>query len=264
MRFPAGLKARLLKRRLLHAFRRNGSSPIFQLSPMVEHFPSGVVPANALPDSEWQSPRAGAEAAQQAGATVVWLGGTEPLFHPSIGEVSSALVDAGYYVFLHTSGVALRQRIHEFKPVGRLYLTLEVPTNDAPDAQRGHATIQNATFPTLLEAFRVARLSGFHLCAHFTATEATSSASVAARLASIRPYLDGIAVSSFGASAANSSSVADSLAAISQLIPSAGWRSFSRLLEASPQPSPESSAAAFSPPSGQDQRGPQSACEESA
>jgi hypothetical protein len=236
MWFPAGLCARLVQRRLLHGFSRENNSAIFHLSPLVKHFTARVATENLVPESEWHSAKACVRAAQEARAAVVWLGGTEPLFHPTIGEVSSALVDSGMYVFLHTSGVGLRKRIHEFNPVNRLYLTLEVPAHDAAGSQGRNPLSHGVPFATVLEGIRVARLSGLHVCAHFTIAETTSAADIAARIEAIQPQrLDGIAVSSGGARQIplGHTIFAEALAAATQLIPSSGWRSFSRLLEAS-------------------------------
>jgi hypothetical protein len=237
MRFPAGLRARLLQREVLHGFRREASSAIFHLSPLVQHFPASLPTESFTPETEWHSAKACTQAALQARAAVVWLGGTEPLFHPAIGEVSAALVDAGFYVFLHTSGMGLRKRIHEFKPVDRLYLTLEIPVPAAAPEGRNPLG-QSVPLQTVLEGIRVARLSGFHVCAHFTVGETTFAANIAALLdAPLPQHLDGITASSVGASLtrARHSSFARTLADAVGLIPSSGWRSFSRLLEASNQ-----------------------------
>jgi hypothetical protein len=236
MRFPAGLRARLVQRRLLHGFGRETSPAIFHLSHLVRHFPANISSKNFAPESEWHSAKACVQAAQEARATVVWLCGTEPLFHPAIGEVSAALADSGVYVFLHTSGAGLRKRIHEFKPVDRLYLTLEIPPHDAVSSEKHNAVNQSTPLPVVLEALRVARLSGFHVCAHFTIGQSTTAADLAARVAALYPqHLDGMAVSSGGAShlLPSDASFAKALTAATQLIPSPGWRNFSRRLEAS-------------------------------
>lgn len=220
MRFPAGLRARLLRRSLLQSLRPGFPSGILQLSPLVRRFPPGAGDAAMTnPESEWQSAEACAQVAEQARAVAVWVGGTtEPLFHPNIGEVICSLADQGHYVFLHTSGVGLRKRIHEFEPVNRLFLTVEVPLGS------GSAQLHAAA----LEALRVARLSGFHRCAHFTVSESddlSALVSSIARLESCR--LDGLLVSS-----GNSHSMAV-LSEATQLIPSFSWRYFSHLLQSS-------------------------------
>jgi len=235
MGLPAGLRARLLQRRFLDGFARSGCSPIFQLSPLVRHHPSDNQPESAGPEAEWHSAKECVQAAQRVRAAVVWLGGTEPLFHPAVGEIAAALTNEGRYVFLHTSGVGLRKRIHEFKPVARLYFAFEVPLRHATGSHSLQALGQNVPLFNVNEAIRVARLSGFHVCAHFTVSETTSAAEIAAQLDALQSeHLEGAILSSGGA--ASDSNVAISareVSQISQLIPSAGWRNFSRLLEAS-------------------------------
>jgi hypothetical protein len=267
MRFPAGLRARLVQRRLLHAFGREDNSAIFHLSPLVKHFAARAATENLSPESEWHTAKASVQAAREAGAAVVWLGGTEPLFHPAIGEVSSVLAETGLYVFLHTSGVGLRKRIHEFKPVDRLYLTLEIPTHDAAGSP-GHSPLsQGLPLGTALESIRIARLSGFHVCAHFTIAGTTSGADIAAQIDALHPqHLDGIAVSSGGAShiASNHTIFAETLAAATQLIPSSRWRGFSRLLETSYEQVAEHAILPVSESANQRQNSNAEACEETA
>jgi hypothetical protein len=272
MKFPAGLRARLLQRRFLRPFARNSSSPIFQLSPLVRHFPCDHQPDSAVPESEWHSAKACVRAAEQARASVVWLGGTEPLFHPAIGEIADGLTNSGRYVFLHTSGAGLRKRIHEFKPVARFYFVFEMPLHNLSGSQSPSALGQTVPVLIVNEAIRVARLSGFHVCAHFNVGE-TCPAEIAAQLDALRPqHLDGAILSSGGACASElrPASTAQALGQISQLIPSTGWRNFSRLLEASyPQiqarPQVQSRRARFAESQSADhETGTRSACEETA
>jgi len=224
---------RLLRRRMLHTFGRKPPAAIFHLSPLVRHFPAGFQPATASPESEWHSPQACVEAAERASAPIVWIDGTEPLLHPGIGEVVSALARRGRHVFLHTSGSGLRKRIHEFDPVERLYLTLEVPMPAEPGVPRMDAGVHPPSFATVAEAMRTARLSGFHVCAHFTVGETTTPAGILPRVDALRlQHLDGFILSSGAACGGpGDARLSKSLNATSQLIPSSSWRSFSRLLE---------------------------------
>jgi len=229
MRFPAGLRARLLRRSFLQAFAPDSAPAILRLSPLVRHFPEHSHRDESNVETEWHSPKACVQAAEKAGAVAVWLGETEPLFHPAIGEITSALTDAGSYVFLHTSGVGLRKRIHEFKPVDQLFLSLEIPLGEA-DAQSSTALSQSVSLSSALEAIRVARLSGFHLCAHLTVPDAIDAAALSSRIRLLEPHrIDGIVMSS-----ASSQSTA-ALRAATELIPSLAWRHFSRLLQSSYQ-----------------------------
>src|SRR5690348_8283698 len=102
MHFPAGLSARLIRRRISASFRTAPIPAIFHL-PLSQ--PSCAAAASdRVPDCEWRASAACVEAAAESRAPIVWLGGCEPLSHPNIADVASALVAKGYYVFLHTSG----------------------------------------------------------------------------------------------------------------------------------------------------------------
>ena len=231
MRFPVGLSARLMRRRFLNNVSREHAPAIFHFSTLVKRVLPGTRMDSVTGETEWHSPQACVQAAAQAGAPVVWIGGTEPLFHPEIGEVTSALAASGRYVFLHTSGAGLRQRIHELKPVPRLFLCYEVPVEDS-----GTSGPVELSSETVAEAIRLSRLSGFLICAHLTVSAPTSVGSVAARIGSLRDQgVDGIVVSSAGAlsDATTDASRKDLLAQEVRRIPAEGWRSFSRLLERS-------------------------------
>lgn len=204
------------------------------LSPLVRDFSRAAPPETSSPDTEWHTPKACVRAVEQANAPVVWLGGVEPLFHPAIGDVAAALAESGRYVFLHTSGAGIRQRIHELKPVPRLYLTVEIPLDCGIDSASSREPSANVSFQTVVEALRTARLSGFFLCTHFTVSNGTTAEQVLSRLQSLEPLaLDGVAVSSGSAFSARLTdpSAADALVRVTRLIPSHGWRRFSRLLQ---------------------------------
>jgi MoaA/NifB/PqqE/SkfB family radical SAM enzyme len=84
---------------------------------------------------------------------IVWIGDGEPLEYPEIPNYVSALASAGREVFLHTNGVLLRRRVHEFQPSRQLNLVFRFDRPD-PSANR-----------EALEAIRVAKLSGFQIVA---------------------------------------------------------------------------------------------------
>jgi len=98
----------------------------------------------------------------QARARIVWIAGPEPLDLPETPRVVNSLAAAGRHVFLPTTGVLLRRRIHEFQPSPRLHLTIRF--DGAEVAHDGRAGRQGA-FRDALESVRTAKLSGFLLCA---------------------------------------------------------------------------------------------------
>jgi MoaA/NifB/PqqE/SkfB family radical SAM enzyme len=93
---------------------------------------------------------------------IVWIGGAEPLEVQETPRIVNSLATAGRHVFLPTTGILLRRRIHEFQPLPRLHLTIRF--DGAEVAHDGRAGRQGA-FRDALESVRTAKLSGFLLCA---------------------------------------------------------------------------------------------------
>jgi hypothetical protein len=89
----------------------------------------------------------------QSTPKMVWTGGSEPLAYPGIPCYTNDLANSKREVFLQTSGALLRRRIHEFQPSSRFRFVLSF--DSASSARNG----------TTLEAIRVAKLSGFRVCA---------------------------------------------------------------------------------------------------
>jgi hypothetical protein len=93
---------------------------------------------------------------------IVWIGGPEPLDLPETPRILNALAAAGRHVFLPTTGILLRRRIHEFQPSQRLHLTIRF---DGAEASHDERVGRKGAFRDALESARTARLSGFLLCA---------------------------------------------------------------------------------------------------
>lgn len=232
MWFPTGLSARLWGHRISHAFSSKPAPAIFHLSPFVRHFPPSSRFEDAIPETEWHTPETCVQAAKQAGAPAVWLGGVEPLLHPAIGKVATALEESERYVFLHTSAVDLRKRIHEFRPTPQFFFAFKLGGEDAAQGQR----IGQGASQKVIDALRVIKLSGFFACVHVSVGEQTRTSDIARLFDSLEASrVDGIAVSSGGASpdAARDTMLGKKLAEIRDLIPLSRWREFSQLLEAS-------------------------------
>jgi len=168
-----------------------------------------------------------------SGAPAVWIGGGEPLEHPGTGKLTRRIVDCGRTVFLETDGYYLRQRIHEFRPVSRLFLTLKFyglrRSNDLRAGREG-------TFGRAVEGIRTAKLSGFLICPHILVDAATDLG----ELPELRDKLlgmdaDGLLVSPApGArSSANreKEAVGRKLTEARKIFGDLGWRMFARLLD---------------------------------
>lgn len=259
MDFPAGLSARLIRRGIFSAFR---SAPV----PAIFHLPlaprsCAAAPGDEVSDVEGRAAAACVQAAAQSRAPIVWLGGSELLSHPDIADIAFALVANGHYVFLHTKGEGLRWRLHEFQPVPRLYLTIEIPLQSCNSADSPVRPGPDAPTRTVAEFIRAARLSGFYVCGHLTTGAQSSPSQLASRIREFPERdLDGVAISSGGVASA---SELDTLSAATldeymRVIPSRGWRRFSRLLESSYYRPALSREFAVSPSRAEN------ACEESA
>ena len=160
----------------------------------------------------------------------MWLGTVEPLLHPNIGHAVAALLKSGRYVFLHTSGLGLRKRIHEFQPHSRLFLVVEAGEPDcAPPVLLGLGSTSHA----FLEAIDAAGLSGFQRCAHVTANAQTNVSETTRLFEWLDTKgLEGFVVSSGNhARTAMDSAALKKVAEVQKAIRSRGWQGFSRLLE---------------------------------
>ena len=125
MKFPLRLSLDLLSSRITRALDGGrDNATIFHLSP------SAFSSTNQEEIDAESDPNAAvmeipANIASQTTAPIFWVGGDveddEPLLHPVIGRIASALNKTGRDVFLHTDGLRLRKRIHEFRPDPRLF-----------------------------------------------------------------------------------------------------------------------------------------------
>jgi MoaA/NifB/PqqE/SkfB family radical SAM enzyme len=231
MKFPLRLSLDLLRTRASRVFSNDhANGTIFHLSPAVfsttdqkeieaESDPGAAVmeiPASVL---------------SRTAAPVFWVGGEEPLQHPVIGRIAGALNQAGRNVFLHTNGEKLRQRIHEFRPDARLFLTVELAGREAA---HDLATGRPGSFRRVIEGIRAAKLSGFHVCAHVTAKPDSNLCEIGELFESLDNYgVDGYIVSSGGLmnDPAISNKVRAGLDEMRALIRCSRWEYFSSLLE---------------------------------
>jgi hypothetical protein len=234
MKFPLRLSLDLLRSRMSRALAAGGGpgSTIFHLSPAVfsstnqKEIEAESNPAAAVMEIP-------ATVLSQTVAPVLWVGGEEPLQHPVIGRITAALNQAGRNVFLHTNGIRLRQRIHEFRPDPRLFLTVELAGRQAIHDQ---AVAQPGAFHRVIEGIRAAKLSGFHVCAHVSVGLDTDGCETGELFEYLDNYgVDGYIVSSGGHAIDPASRVKfqERLAEIRALVRCSRWEYFSSLLEAS-------------------------------
>ena len=161
-------------------------------------------------------------------APVVWIGGDSPLQHPRIGHLARKIVNCGRTVFVEMDETLLRRRIHEFRPVSRLYLVL--PLNGLENA-RDSRTQNSVNFRATMEAIRTAKLSGFHICVE-TMISPRSDTNEIQKLAKFISTLDVDGWIQLRARAsANDETSGEALQDARNLIPSRYWRDFSALLD---------------------------------
>ena len=231
MRFPFRLRAALLNSRVSALWSgATAPLPIFLLSPCVAHDSPRARLDQQSTELEWHLPAECVSRAQNAGARVVWLSGAEPLLHPEIGAVANSLVESGCHVFLHTNGYGLRQRIHEFRPDSRLFLTLDFAgREEAHNREMGRGD----AFQRSLEAIHAAKLSGFLVAAHLSVTAETNLCDVGELIEFFDGKdVDGFIVSSGGHAMGDEAlALSETLADARAMIRSGPWENFSRLLD---------------------------------
>ena len=232
MKFPLRLTLDLWRGRVFRAGANgNGGAPIFHLS-------AALLPAlheNGFGHRAEGNSHSAADSVRTAAknkAPVLWIGGGEPLEHAEVGRVAFALNARGRNVFLHTDGQRLRQRIHEFRPDKRLFLTVELAGRESfHDGVMG----KTGAFQRVMEGIRAAKLSGFYVCAHVSVTGKTEPCETGELFEFLDRYdVDGFIVSSGGCGqAAFTATYQEKLEELRGLVRSSRWENFSKLLESS-------------------------------
>ena len=232
MKFPLRLTLDLWRGRLFSAGGDGDVGlPIF-------HLPASSLPAiheNGFDQVAVAGAHSAADSVRTATKTkapVLWIGGSEPLEHAEVGRVAFALNARRRNVFLHTDGQRLRQRIHEFRPDPRLFLTVELAGRQTIHDQ---SVGRSGSFQRAIEGIRAAKLSGFHVCAHVSVTDKTEPCETGELFEFLDRYdVDGYIVSSGGKmQAASSGAYQEKLEELRELVRCGRWENFSRLLEAS-------------------------------
>jgi MoaA/NifB/PqqE/SkfB family radical SAM enzyme len=257
MNFPLRLSLDLLRGKLSRAFANNRDGVMIRhLSPAAFASDPKEIDAESNPEAAVMEIPAAVVA--QTTAPVLWVGGEEPLQHPVIGRISAALNQAGRNVFLHTNGERLRQRIHEFRPDPRLFLTVELAGREELHDQ---TVGQQGAFRRIIEGIRAAKLSGFHVCTHVSVGSQTEVCEAGELFEFLDRYdVDGYIVSSGGRAADKHSGGEwqEKLDEIRALVRCSRWEEFSALLESSYRAPREKKIAV------QVTGGDSDACEESA
>ena len=248
MRLPPRLLWQLSKVRLAQKLFGSSRYPwalpldLSQLPANVENAPpNGVTSSSEISSRDSQA----LSRVRASSAPIVWIGGDPPLQHARIGHLAREIVNTGRTVFVEMDGTILRRRIHEFRPVSRLYLVLPLNSlEDANDSRSQHTGNLRAT----MEALRTAKLSGFHICIETTIVPDFSRN----ELLELAKFISTLDVDGWihkrPASAANDEAASAALQSAREIIPSRQWRNFSALLDSTPasaQPSFEKKRSAI-------------------
>jgi len=225
MRFPLGLTADLAMGRARRTLRGADSQPLILQLPVLAGSPNSPTPL-ASDDC--------LRAVAASSAPVIWIGGPEPLLHQEIGRLARRIVDTGRHVFVETDGTRLHRRIHEFRPVSRLFLTVRF---DGLEERHDRCVGREGAFREALQGIRTAKLSGFLVCAHIVVYPDTETA----ELGNLRELLGQKDVDGFIVCAARDTTnaahaqseyprIQKRLSETRALMPDRRWRWFSRLL----------------------------------
>lgn len=229
MRFPSRLTWDLTKVRI--AQKLSGAAPYpLALRLDLGHFLSDTETtstdgANSFSKGSARDSQALSQV-RASSAPVVWIGDA-PLQHSSIGHLTREIVNFSRTVFVEMDATLLRRRIHEFRPVSRLYLVL--PLNGLENAHDSRAQ-HHGNFRATLAAIRTARLSGFHICIE-TAISPDFDLNELLDLANLISTLD-VDGWIHNRPPGNDDEISSQLLRSARaLIPSRRWRAFSELLD---------------------------------
>jgi molybdenum cofactor biosynthesis enzyme MoaA len=231
LRFPLRLTADIAKARIVRIAHRDSPAPTVLLIRPVEQSHSITFESDKISTE----PKTGTELlsfVRDSAVPVVWIGGPDPLLHPEMAQLTRCINGHGQHVFLETDGALLRRRIHEFRPVSRLFLT--APLNGLEKSHDLRAARPGA-FRNAVEALQAARLCGFFTCIHTRIYEDTDLHDIAALLAFANTFdVDGFVISP--ATAPNTAnprgaSLQQKTAEARKLIANRWWQFFSRLAE---------------------------------
>jgi hypothetical protein len=159
-------------------------------------------------------------------ASILWIGGAEPLAHPGIGHLTRLIAQTGHYLFLDTGAAALRGRIHEFQPLPRFYFSVRFSgLETGHDRRMG----QSGSFRAALEGIRTAKLSGFFVCANVVVDAESESAELAGLFEALPGLdLDGAMISAASRDVESDRAAEDAR----RRFLSPGWAAFSRCVDA--------------------------------
>jgi hopanoid biosynthesis associated radical SAM protein HpnH len=107
-------------------------------------------------------------ASDECGAPVVSIAGGEPLLHPEIAGIASALVEKRRFVYLCTNALLLERKLDEFEP--SKYLSFSVHM-DGPRSEHDLSVCREGVYDVAVNAIRAALARGFRVTTNTTLFE---------------------------------------------------------------------------------------------
>ncbi len=104
-------------------------------------------------------------AMDECGAPMVSIAGGEPLIHPEIDKIVTALLDRGKVVFLCTNGLLMKKKMDLFKPHARFSWTVHV---DGLRARHDASVCKEGVFDKAVDAIKEAKSRGFQVTTNTT------------------------------------------------------------------------------------------------
>jgi hypothetical protein len=145
--------------------------PVLRLSPDI-NFQTGAAPLSVGGRHAARGPSQWGALVPRFRSPIIWIAGSEPLDAPEVARFANALAASGRSVFLETSGISLKRRLHEFQASSRFYFAVRFDGLESSDGQRNS---RDGAFRLGLEAIRMARLAGFLTCALLVLHPATAA-----------------------------------------------------------------------------------------
>lgn len=139
------------------------------------------------------SPEECFRAAKECDAPIVSIAGGEPLIHPDIVEIVEGLLAQGRYVYLCTNALLLSKYLDKLPRSDQLTLSIHL---DGFEEEHDRIVAQAGTFKTAVEAILQAKKKGYRVTSNTTLFDNTSVEDAARFFDFLKPFVDGITVSS--------------------------------------------------------------------
>jgi hopanoid biosynthesis associated radical SAM protein HpnH len=104
-------------------------------------------------------------AIEECRAPMVSIAGGEPLLHPQIDEMTTALLDRGRYVYLCTNALLLERRLDRFEPHRRFSWVVHI---DGLRERHDESVSRSGTFDKAVAAIKAAKAKGFRVTTNTT------------------------------------------------------------------------------------------------